>query len=812
MLAILTDLRFAIRGLRQKPRLVVLVVLTMAVGIGANLGVFAYLSYFARPTIDAPGADRLTWLYTATKEDAQGRSSYPDWLDISRNSRDVFSQFAAYRLFGASMQVPGKTLHTWAHAVSGEYFSLFGAQPEIGRLLQSSDDVVGAERALVLSHLRWTRDFDADPAIVGQSVLLDGRHSYTVVGVTRPGFQGEGIWTGIYVAFAGATDIVAGLEERGDRRVAALARLQADVSFEQAQARLVPVAKGIDESYPEPEPRELRLLSVHTFQNSWEGEPLYTAARVLMAAVSLLLVLACANVANLLLARNIARGPELALHRALGASRARLAFRLVIESVLMSVAGGAFGLALARGLTRLIEHYLRQEVPLGMGDWSAGTTLILDETELFVFFAGVSLLTGLVFGVGPVLQTWRRDMVAALKSGVSGEGAHRGWHARDLLVVAQVALSTVLLIGAGLLGRTLIQVGSVDLGFDTRELMLATVYLPKERVVEGRDGAAIYDDIVERVRTLAGVESAGLVWRAPLTFAQTTGAEIASSRERDELRYNVVGEHYFQTLGVALLAGRNLNRSDDLESPHVVVLNRTAAERYWPDTDPVGQQLRLFDQGIEQPGAVHEVVGVVADMHHEPPYRPIEPLVYLPFHQRPSARMHLMVRGHGSVAPQIYDLLHTRYPDLAIIALAPFEEQYRRAVADQRMNAELAGGLGALGLLLATLGIFSVLAYTVSRKTREIGIRVAVGARRADVWLWVLKGTAQRVGFGLAIGLALAWLASRNLASLLVGVEAGDPITFVVVPAVVGVTALLAALIPARKATEVDPLRALREP
>jgi putative ABC transport system permease protein len=448
------------------------------------------------------------------------------------------------------------------------------------------------------------------------------------------------------------------------------------------------------------------------------------------------------------------------------------------------------------------------EIPVTMGDFAAGTRLIVDEWELALFVASVSVLSGLLFGLAPMLQTTRIDLVSSLK----GEGASVGrgrLQVRDVLVVMQVALSVVLLSGAASLGHTFLRLRGAPLGFDEGHLFLATVYLPKERLEDGNDGTRLLRELSRRMASLPGVESASLVRQVPLGMQTELKVEVDS--DRTTVRSNAVGRDYFRTLRVALLAGRFFEERDDAKAPRVAILNRTAAERLFPGRPAVGRTLALHTDSWEEAGDRVEVVGVVADSLVEPPWRPIAPMVFLPFEQRPSARATVVLRAEGAVERGVRELLHAEYPDLAVVSLVPFEEQMRRALANQRMNADLSGGLGILALLLANFGVFSAMSYSVSQRTREIAIRMAVGAARPDVRRFVLVEAMRRVGFGLLIGIAGAFALGQLLSSLLAGVEAHDPWTLLPVVAVLALCALFAAWLPARRASRLDPIQALRQ-
>jgi len=809
MSGLLQDLKLALRALLLRWRFSLLVIATMAIGIGTTVGVWAYLAYFVRPTLDAPDPARLVWLRNPSPDDAFRQFDFADFRQLQSAGREAFVESAALRVYNASLQSGETTLHVFGSAASGAYFDLLGARPALGRLFGPADDRPDAEPVLVLSNLTWRRHFGADPAVIGRSVNLDGRHRYTIVGVTEPGFQGTGIWTSVYSPLAHAGPLLSRTEGLDTQGVTILARLQPGLSIDDARARIDSVVAGLEASRPIAPAREARLVPVRVFDDSIAEDPVYQAARVLMVAVILLLLLACANVASLMLALGVARRQETAVFAALGAGRVRVARRFLLESVLLSAAGGLAGLAFVRPILRLIEHYLRMEIPISMGEWAAGTHLVVNEGEIAWFVTGISVLTGVLFGLAPTLQALRFDLASALKGATPAAGRRR-LQARDLLVIVQVALSVMLLAGAALLGRTLLSMERRPLGFDARDLFVATVYLPKERLNEPQDGPRLLEELRERMATLPGVEGASLVRQVPLGFQAELG--VAVDESRFTVRTNSVDHQYFETLGVPLVSGRSVQQRDDTTAPRVVVINRTAAEQLFPGRAAIGETITVHRDSWDRPGEEVQVVGVVEDSVSEPPWLPISPMVYFPFRQEPSARSTIMLRARGPIERQLRDLLRADYPDLAVLSLVPFEEQMGRALANQRMNADLSGGLGLLALLLASFGIFSVMSYTITQRSREIGIRMALGAERSDVRRWVIVETMRRVSFGLLIGLAGAWALGRLLAGLLVGVSARDPWSLAAVPLVLTLCALLAAWLPARRATQIEPMKALRRP
>jgi predicted permease len=437
---------------------------------------------------------------------------------------------------------------------------------------------------------------------------------------------------------------------------------------------------------------------------------------------------------------------------------------------------------------------------------------VVNEQQLIVFAVGISVVTGLLFGLAPVAQIFRADLVTAIKSNAAVSSGRKWFEIRKLLVVAQVALSVILLLGAGLLVRTLVLVGQEDVGFESRGLTLATVYMPMDRSSDEVEALAAYEDLLERTRRISGVESVSLVQMIPLSgFSRTVGATLPHRPEEEQINYNIIGPGYFETMKIPLLQGREFDDRDRHGSPGVAIVNQAAAAHLWPDRDFIGQNIQIRRRvGIDR-STSYEVVGIAADSRYQRIVDPIRPQVYLSFHQEFRPRLTFVVRSSTPIASELREGFRQQYPDMAIIDLVPFAEQMRRALTDQRMNADIALGFGFLGLLLAATGIFSVMSYVVSRRHREFGIRMAIGATSSDMSKQILGEAGRLIGVGVVAGLFSALALAKILASILYGVSSHDTLTFVVVPLVLALIGLLAAFVPARRASRVDPIIALRE-
>ncbi len=807
----LLEARLAFRTLTRQPGFAVTVILTLAVGIGTSVAFFGYASYFLAPTIDAPEPERVVHVYTGTKEAPDGANSYLDWQDLRAGGGKAFSELPAFQVFGSTLVSREQTLHAWGTGVSGDYFSLFDKPAHAGRLLGPDDDRPGAERVLVLNYFYWKKHFGGDLSMLGATVALEGKKPYRIVGIAAEGFQGAGLATSIYIPLATSEGLLRGLDERASRRLQVLGRLRPGVPLDSAKATLTALARGLDEAHAEAEPRLISLAPVTEADAALRADPTVRAAMGLLIAVGLLQLLACANVANLVLARTVGKRREMAIHAALGAGQLRIGRRLLSEALLLSTLGGLLGLGLARGITKMIEHYLLQAVPVGLGDFSSGSSLIADPRRTATFFVALCLGTAVLVSLAPLGQVLRRNLMGALKSRGEGDGGGRAFSSRNLLVVAQVALSVVLLLAAGLLMRTNFEVRGQELGFNPDGLTLVTLHIPTLRSADNTVGLEMYGNILDRVRDLPGVTAAGLAWRVPLSITNTTDPiSLPGSEEKVAVAINVVSPEYFDALGLRLVAGRNFASGDRQgNTAGAVLLNQAAVDKFFPRRQPLDQWLNVAADDV--PGGQAEVVGVVANSRFGRLTDPIKPLAYFPFAQRFRQRMTLMVRASGPVARPLTELLRRDFPDVAVVDAQPMSEQVRRAAADPKMNADLAGGFGLFGLGLAALGIFSVLTFTVNRSGRAIGIRMALGATSRDIGLWVLGGAGRLVAVGLGIGLAASWALSRLLESLLYGVRAKDPLIALGVVAVLGTVALVAALLPASRAARIEPVRALRE-
>jgi|GEM_PF-1022463 len=843
----LSELRYAVRGLVRSPGSTLVAVATLALGLGSAAGLGAYASALLWPRLDAPDPDRIVRLDGADGMERSLRFSYPDLLDYRQRSHTL-EHLSAYSIFGAMIELGGTAQHGWAQSVSGDFFELFGARPRLGRLLTRDDERPEAPPVVVLGSFFWRYRLGADPEIVGKRVSINGQRA-TVVGVVEKGFQGL-IPGAVYVPASmheAVTGNVGQLLDRQRRWLAPVARLAPGGSVEGAVGRatqeLNAIARSLDESHPRPvgtvgksgssrasssgrRVTVIPVLAPDPFDNR-----LNRAAEMLLTGAVVLLLLACANVANLVLARAAATRRQLGVQAALGAARVRLAARRSVEGALLVLAALPFALALGQWLALLMERYA-MSTPVGLGDWAPGFQLVRFDAGACGLTLALALVAVVSVVAAPSLQALRLDLASALRADASGSsgGGLRGL--RQILVVVQVALASLLLIGAGLLGRSLWQASSVEPGFDADGLVLATLFVPRtvglasdtedsgtgstatgrRDPIGRRDPPALtfYRALLERARRFPGVRSAALARNAPLGgLGILQVATVEAPEKRFEASTTIVSPGYFEVLGLDLVAGRGFGVRDRRDAPGAVVVSRSFAETHLDGAvssgqvgaSPVGRSLLLPEEDEESVRSF-EIVGVVEDARLGTLLEPPRPTVFLPFEQHLRPRMHLLMRIEGPLAPIASGLrrwLRDHPLKVGLIGIAPFEAQERWALFYPRMNAWMAALCGIAGLVLAVTGVGSVMAYSVTRRRREMGIRQALGATPRAVRRLAHREALRLVGLGLLVGVGGGLAAARWLASLLYGVEPWDPWIFTAVPLGLLAAAVLAADLPARR-------------
>jgi putative ABC transport system permease protein len=816
MRTLLQDLRYGFRVLLQRPGFTAVAVLALALGIGANTAIFSVVNAVLLRALPYSDAGRLVRLYTGSDPSTapNGPLSYPDLLDYRAQSRTL-EYVVGYQSVGTVMLVGGGEAERVRGAeVMADLFPMLGAKAERGRVFTREEDAAGGPAVVVISDGLWRRRFGADPSVVGREVKmgLAGRAA-TVIGVMPRGFKfppEDQETIDYYVPFVEENERLrdVSFNNRASYSYPVVAKLRPGVTFEEAAAEVGTIATRLAAEYPDAGARRrARLVSLHEDLVGEYRAPLL----VLLGAVGFVLLIACANVANLLLARAASRSKEMAIRTALGAGRLRIARQLLTESLLLALAGGGLGLLLAVWGVDALVRLSPANVPR------------LSETSLdarvLVFTFAVSLLTGVVFGLVPALQASKTDLAGSLKEGGRGgtSGAARS-RLRSLLVVAEVALSLVLLIGAGLFLRSFARLLGTDPGYSPERVLALTVALDTKKYTDGDSRAEFFGRAVEAVRAVPGVEAAAVTRLLPLGNRDTFDTfEIAGRPsppgERRAARFYAVSPDYFRVMSIPVLRGRAFADTDTSKSPRVMVVNEAFVREFFGGADPTGQRIVLDDaDGTQLPPC--EIVGVVGSVRYERLNDRERPEFYAPFRQSPDFAMEVVVRSRASdaaaLAPPVRAALKGVDGNLLIWETRTMDELVGRSVAPQRFNVALLGVFACVALLLAAVGLYGVIAYTVALRTHEIGIRVALGARPRDVVRMVVGHGMGLTLAGIALGLAGSLALARLVSGLLYGVSATDPPTFILVPLLLAAVALAACLVPARRATKVDPLVALR--
>jgi predicted permease len=802
----LRDTCYAFRTFRQNPGFTLVIILSIALGIAANTTVFSIVNGLLLGSLPVQEPDRLVSL-------SSGRSfSHPDYLDYRDQTGGVFEGVSAhFPLVPASLGGSGEPERVWGQVVSGNYFSVIGVVPALGRGISPEEDKVrGRDAVVVLSHSLWRRRFGADRTILGRTVLLNGQQ-YTVIGVGPAGFLGSdrGIVAEFWAPLAMFAQIMPDLADpnhvgsRGSQWLMLNARLKPGVSREQALAAVTVVKNRIDETYFKGnEDRRKRRVTLDKAGVLIDGasSQVVSLMAVLMVVVGLVLLIACANVANMLLARSVARQKEIAIRLSLGAVRGRLIRQLLTESILLSLLGAAAGFGLAVWAARAISSFqLPLPVPIFF-DFNP-------DLRVLAFTAALSILTGILFGLAPALRATRPDLVPALKSETAAFGRKRRFSMRDTLVVVQVALSLVLLAGSGLFLRSLQNATSIDIGLRPENVLLMAVD-PKLHRYSPEKTRQFLSQLRDRVAALPEARSVTYVDSLPLSLGGTSYDFKSGSTSINADVYNV-GARFFETMSLPLLRGRDFNPQTDTRA--AAVINQTFAQRLFGDQDPIGRQMTADKKEFT-------VIGLSANSKSRTLGEDPAACAYLFLEPKPDEVMSifgisLAVKTTGNprgLERAVRAEIATLDPTLAIFSIETMEEHVNKALLIPRVCATLLSVFGLVGLTLAAIGLYGVMSYSVRRRTREFGIRMALGARQADILSTVLRHGILVTGIGLAIGLALALSSSRFAASFLYGISATDLLTFTVVPAVLLGVTLLAILLPARRAAQIAPTTALR--
>ncbi len=792
----------------RQPATAVPSLLLVALAVGATTGLFSYLAALLWPRVDAPRAERLVSIYVGTESEPRGPASFREY-ELLRAQRAGLAPLVAFSPLGLALGDGTSTQFVWCNVVSAGYFELFGARPQLGRLLQPQDDRPGAPPVAVLHPAFWRARLGGDPGVVGRTLWLNGLPA-TVVGIAPDGFQGHGHVTPAYVPLALA-DALSGTSRRNDpesRWLQLTARLAPEWSIPQTRAALTPAARAADAEHAlSSGPRRIAVVRADRYDDGWGRDPQLEAARALFAGALLFLLLAAASVTNLTLARTVTRHREWAIRAALGESRRRMALRGVGECALVCLGGGVLGLPLAWALGRRLEAFGLTN-PGGLGAWSDWSQLVRLDARAGLF-ALVATAACAAIASGASLPT----LLGSGRRGLAPRGAAAeagGLGARRALVAVQVALSLALCLGAGLLSRSLQRASRYDPGYAVGELQIATLYAPRN--LDGGTPFRLFERLREEMSRLPGARTSSLAHQAPLA-GWYRPAEAASADRPEQLRsasYDLVTPGYFATLGLPLRAGRPIDERDQPQAAAAVVIAERLARQLW------GSAAAAVGRQLVSPGSPRDswqVVGVVADTRTGPPDSPAAPTIYFPVAQRPHSRMNLLFRSalpQSEVAAQVRATLHRVDPGLALVELTSGEEARRRLVTPLRRNAEIGALFALLGLAVAMGGLFGLLSHAVVAGARELAVRMAVGATPRDL-LRLVAGNALRIlGAGGLLGVALWIPLSRWIRGMLFGVPPLDPATLAVAPALLVAAALAAALWPALRAARTGPAAALR--
>ncbi|MCG3161665.1 MAG: hypothetical protein JMDDDDMK_02862 [Acidobacteria bacterium] len=818
------DLRFGLRTMRKSPALTLVAVLSLALGIGANTAIFSVVNALMLRPLPFRQPERLVKVFQSQPDPAKGRLpslwAYPRF-EILRDHNRSFAAVAGFAQTSHNLTGADTPERLQVEIVSASYFPLLGVEAAAGRAFTADEDrAPETNLAAMLSFGLWQRRFGGDPQVIGKTIDLDN-HVFTVVGVAPPGFRGQNGTADVWTTMMAAPLL------RFKRTLAApnnywfqvVARLKDGVSLEQAQADLQQVGELIEQKYPGPKQTltgNAKTPALAPLQAARVDPAIKKSFLILLAAVGMVLLIACANTANLLLARAVTRRREFALRSALGAGRLRLARQSLTESALLALLGGALGVLVARWAIALLKNFRPSD---DAQFWSSYTrtfdffTINLDWRVLSFNFA-LALLVGALFGLAPAIRSSFINVNETLKEGASGSsvGVHglRRLSARSLLVVGEIALSLVLLIGAGLMIRSLARLQAVNPGFAPENVL--TMAAPSRTAKP-----EFYEQLLARVQALPGVEAASVGSTAPLLgYASKTVMDIEGRAADGPVGVGLhsVSPGYFRTLGVNLLKGRVFTEQDRVGAPRVAIINQAAAEKLFPNEDPIGKRIRPYvDPEYQTNEKFVEIVGVAANARYGRLEEAVEPDVYLSSLQPTDAAQTLIVRT--SVDPTTIAAAVRRESlaldrNVPLTAVQTMKERVAEVTSRTRFIAVLLGLFAALALLLAAIGIYGVMAYSVSARTREMGIRIALGAQTRDVMRLVMRDGLILLAAGLAIGSIAAFAAARVLRSQLYEVSSGDPMTFVAVALLLAAVACLACYFPARRASKADPMTALR--
>lgn len=806
------DIRFALRMLLKSPSVSIVATIALALGIGANTAIFSVVNAVLLRPLPFPNSESLVAVFETDRERGlqRGSHSYPNFFDL-RSQNGVFEHVAAYHSSDFIMTGRGEPARLQGAVVTSDLFSVLGVQPALGRVFVADEDKPSETgRVVIFSHALFRQRFNSDESILNQTITLDGR-PFTVVGVMPAGFefpiQNEPVelWTTIAGDASGKSPVTG---QRGAHFLQVIARLKPGVSEEQVQSDISTIAARLEQQYPNTNTR--KSLRAESALSAMVGD-VRPALLILLGAVACVLLIACANVANLLLARATSRHKEMAIRAALGASRIRVIRQLLTESVLLSLVGGAVGLLLAVWWSDLLIALGKDDIPRAVQvgvDW-----------RVLGFTLGVSVLTGLIFGLVPAFHSSKSELVESLKEGGrgTGESARRN-PVRSILLVTELAIAVVLLVCAGLLIQSLWRLQKVNSGLQPQNVLTFNAVLPEVKYNFEKQ-SQFFADLKTRLESSPGVQSASSIFPLPLSgdrFSISFQIEGRPVEPKDEpsADFFTTGVGYFRTMGIPLIKGRDFDDRDKHGSTPVIIVTEAFARRHFPNEDPIGKRIHPGISSIAgEDSTMREIVGVAGDVRNRGLNTEPRPAYYVPQTQIPFSQMVTVVKTTAeprSLISAVTREVGAMDQDVPLFSVKTMEEYLSASVAAPRFNSTLLTIFAVVALILTVVGLYGVMSYSVAQRTNEIGIRLALGAQGRDVMMMIVKQGSKVIVIGLALGLIGAFALTRLVASLLFGVTAKDPFTFAAVALLLALVALLACYVPAWRATKVDPMEALR--
>lgn len=797
MQTIIQDLRYAIRTMVKRPGFTLVAALTLALGIGANTAIFSAVNAVLLKPLPFPESEQLVDLAETFKPNGYGSVSVPNFEDWKKQN-DVFTGIAAYQFRSFNLQSGDTPQRIPGISVSANYFEVLGAKPVLGRTFGNGEDLAGNDRVVVLGEDLWRRTFGGDTSIIGRTIPLNGQQ-YTVIGVMPPElsslYRTVQLWSPLVFPEADRVN-------RNEHKYLVIGRIKSGVTLAQAREQMTGIATRLEQQYKNG--RGIRLMQI---EELWVAN-VRSALVLLMVAVGFVLLIACTNVANLLLARATVRRREISIRVALGAGRLRLIQQFLTEGLVLSIIGGTLGVALAWWGMRVLGKIAFPFLPRSQE--------IQIDGRVLLFTLLVAVLTSVIFGLIPSLQAGKADVQESLKEGgntLTG-GAVGGW-LRQTLVVVEVAAAVVLLIGAGLMIRSIARIREVQPGLKPQNLLTAKISLPRERYKDPESAIRFYQQVIERIDSLPGVESTGLISHLPVEETGYNGNLTVEGKtyppnESPLVEYRVVNDDYFETANIPLLRGRVFNKQESDDKQAVVVINESMAKQIWAGEDPIGKRV-----GEGEPATV---IGVVGDVKNRGLLGQTNAEMYAPFTQKgfwPDMRwnMRLLVRStvdEATIASAVRREVQVVDPAQPLYSVQSMNLVIENTVRDKSMNTTLLSVFAGLSLLLALIGVYGVMSYTVAQHTREIGIRMALGAQPQAILKLIVGRGLFLVGIGVVVGVLASFGLTRFIENMLFGVKPTDPLTFAAIVLLLGVVALLACLIPAQRAMRVDPIVVLR--